>query len=109
MWLHDVDMGFYVFPNQLFLTNYNQRNPAVQQINDEDIESVIDGLILHPAVRLPLILNKGHPQGEHLLRNQGFLNVRKRQTMIPRCLPFIKHPPGFVIESRRPVFPDIVG
>lgn len=51
MWIHDVDSQYFSFPQQHFLTNYNQgnqRNPAINEMTISDIESVIDSLLLHP-------------------------------------------------------------
>lgn len=50
MWVHDVDPNYFAFPVQLFLSEHNQRDRALQELTIEDIASVIDGLLLHPAV-----------------------------------------------------------
>ena len=49
MWTHDMDEDYFSFPNQIFLSNHNQRNPAVQDMNSDDIRAVIDSLIMHPT------------------------------------------------------------
>lgn len=49
MWCHDFDGNYFIFPNQTFLTIYNQRNNASRNMDDSDIEAVIDSLLLHPT------------------------------------------------------------
>jgi hypothetical protein len=50
MWTHDVDSAYFTFPEQVFLTKYNQRNHAIKHMSTTDIEKVIDSLLLHPRV-----------------------------------------------------------
>jgi len=49
MWIHDMDGKYFSFPNQTFLSNHNQRNPAIQNMCPDDIGAVIDSLIIHPT------------------------------------------------------------
>ena len=51
MWTHDVDEGggkYFSFPNNLFLTAYNQENTARRLFSRDDIEVVMNGLLFHP-------------------------------------------------------------
>jgi len=50
MWVHDVDDQYFNFPNTLFLTEHNKRKIALREFKQNDIESVIDGLLCHPVV-----------------------------------------------------------
>jgi hypothetical protein len=50
MWIHDVDDKYFIFPNQLFLTECNKEKIALKTFEAKDIESVIDGLLCHPVV-----------------------------------------------------------
>jgi hypothetical protein len=54
MWLHDVDHEYFSFPINDFLVLHNQRTIAINSFDnkdfEEDVESVIQGLLLHPAV-----------------------------------------------------------
>lgn len=50
MWIHDVDDQYFNFPNQLFLTKYNQEQKALREFEAQDIEKVVDGLLCHPVV-----------------------------------------------------------
>ena len=49
MWTHDVDGAYFTFPIQEFLTHHNQRKSVLRAFSDEDIETVLDALIFHPA------------------------------------------------------------
>lgn len=49
MWVHDVDGNYFTFPAQVLLDNHNQRNIAVSEFRNDDIEAVVDGLLFHPA------------------------------------------------------------
>lgn len=49
MWMHDMDGAYFTFPFQTFLTNHNHRNPAITQMTDDDLKSVIDSLFIHPT------------------------------------------------------------
>lgn len=48
MWTHDVDSRYFSFPEQTFLTNYNNRTLAIEKMASEHIAGVIDALLLHP-------------------------------------------------------------
>lgn len=49
MWTHDMDGAYFTFPFQTFLTNHGQRAQAIHKMTDNDIGSVIDSLLVHPA------------------------------------------------------------
>jgi len=49
MWVHDMDGQYISFPNQMLLTNHNQRSLAVSLITDHHLGRVIDSLIIHPT------------------------------------------------------------
>jgi hypothetical protein len=49
MWIQDVDLDYFVFPNQIFLSDYGQRNEAAREINPDNIISTLDSLIFHPT------------------------------------------------------------
>lgn len=50
LWIHDADHSFFEFPQQVFLTSYKQEKQALQNININDMEAIIDGLLCHPRV-----------------------------------------------------------
>lgn len=56
MWSHDVDDGYFAFPNRKVLSAVDNRSGdrgrAVHEFTRDDLVSVIDGLILHPAVHM---------------------------------------------------------
>jgi len=52
MLLHDMDGQYFVFPRQTFLTCCGKAKAATKQFFDDDIEAVVDGLLLHPAVHM---------------------------------------------------------
>ena len=52
MWVHDVDGGFFTFPAQLLLTDHGSREIAAGRFSNDDVEAVLDGLLVHPAVHL---------------------------------------------------------
>lgn len=67
IWTHDIDKKYFVFPNQFFLTKYNQRNSAKSDFDKIDMEHVIDGLIIHPAAHQHII----SPIDQHEIRIGG--------------------------------------
>jgi len=50
MWVHDVDGKFFCFQPHPFLSHHNKDKAALRESADEDIEAVVEGLIIHPAV-----------------------------------------------------------
>lgn len=52
MLLHDMDGQYFLFPRQTFLTCCGQAKRVAKQFSDDDIEAVVDGLLLHPAVHM---------------------------------------------------------
>lgn len=59
MWIHDMDDNYFSFPKQKLLTSINRsignRGTAVRELTTDNIRSIIDGLLLHPAVHMHLI------------------------------------------------------
>ena len=52
MLLHDMDGQDFDFPRQTFLTCCGKGKVARKKFSDDDIEAVVDGLLLHPAVHM---------------------------------------------------------
>lgn len=49
MWTHDMDSGYFCFPNQLFLSAHNARTVAIEKMTADDLESIVDTLLVHPT------------------------------------------------------------
>ena len=47
-WRHDVDGRFFCFPPQPFLSRDGQEKAALKKFVSYDVETVVDGLLLHP-------------------------------------------------------------
>ena len=49
MWMHDMDGKFFSFPAQRLLNDLKKRQFAVRAMDENDLGSVIDSLIIHPT------------------------------------------------------------
>lgn len=49
MWMHDMDGKFFSFPAQRLLNDLKKRKLAVEAMDENDLEAVIDSLIIHPT------------------------------------------------------------
>ena len=70
MWTHDVDCKYFTFPTQLFLTYRRGRNTAVREFSDDNIKTVLDGLLIHPAAHLHI----ESPIDDHEIRVGGVID-----------------------------------
>ena len=50
IWTHDMDGGYFCFPYQSFLSSHKEYdlNWAIQKMEREDLESIVDTLLVHP-------------------------------------------------------------
>jgi len=49
MWTHDMDGGYFCFPNQLFLSMQELRTAAIEKMTEDDLKSIVDTLLIHPT------------------------------------------------------------
>jgi len=49
MWIHDVDSKYFSFPAQSLLNKYYKPKKSLKNIAEDDLVSVIEGMICHPC------------------------------------------------------------